>query len=113
MCYEFGGLIFGGFIRGGALCQNFYGIHFLHYCCCSGKNLVPQEALSLPPDWQQQIENVQLISVRPGSAEWDHVQRSLKRSLREAQVTNVQRVQNKWLYRKYAIQRHLIKDKNG
>ena len=86
---------------------------FLHYCCCSGKNLVPQEALSLPPDWQQQIENVQLISVRPGSAEWEHVQRSLKRSLREAQVTNVQRVQNKWLYRKYAIQRHLIKDKNG
>ena len=29
------------------------------------------------------------------------------------QVTNVQRVQNKWLYRKYAIQRHLIKDKNS
>ena len=113
MCYEFGGLYLEGFIHGGASRQNFYGIHYLHYCHCSGKNLVPQEALSLPPDWQQQIENVQLISVRPGSAEWDHVQRSLKRSLREAQVTNVQRVQNKWLYRKYAIQRHLIKDKNG
>ena len=51
--------------------------------------------------------------MRPGSAEWDHVQRSLTRSLRTAQVTDIQRVQNKWLYRKYAIQRHLMKDKNG
>ena len=64
-------------------------------------------------DWKQQSNSVELITVRPGSAEWDHVQRSLTRSLRTAQVTDIQRVQNKWLHRKYAIQRHLMKDKNG
>ncbi|KAL9961372.1 hypothetical protein ACROYT_G030296 [Oculina patagonica] len=78
-----------------------------------GKSLIPQEALLVPNDWQQQSGNAELISVRPGSAEWDHVQRSLKRSLRAAVVVDIQRVQNKWLYRKYAIQRHLLKDKNG
>ena len=79
----------------------------------SRKNLVPKEALCTPVDWQEQASNVELINVRPGSAEWDHIQRSMKRSLRAVQVTDIQRVQNKWLYRKYAIQRHLIKDKNG
>ena len=79
----------------------------------SGKSLIPQEALTLPTDWQQQSGNAELISVRPGSAEWDHVQRSLVRSLKIAQVVDIQRVQNQWLYRKYAIQRHLLKDKNG
>ena len=79
----------------------------------SGKSLIPQEALNVPSDWQQQTGSAELISVRPGSAEWDHVQRSLKRSLRAAHVVDIQRVQNKWLYRKYAIQRHLLKDKNG
>jgi len=77
------------------------------------KILVPKEALAVPTGWQDQTNSVELICVRPGSAEWDHVQRSFKRSLRGAQVTDIQRVQNKWLYRKYAIQRHLIKDKNG
>lgn len=79
----------------------------------SGKSLIPQEALNVPSDWQQQTGSAELISVRPGSAEWDHVQGSLKRSLRAAKVVDIQRVQNKWLYRKYAIQRHLLKDKNG
>ena len=79
----------------------------------SGKNLVPKDALAVPEGWQEQTDAVELISVRPGSAEWEHVQRSLKRSVRKAHVTNIQRVQNRWLYRKYAIQRHLIKDKNG
>ena len=75
--------------------------------------MVPQEALAVPIGWQEQTNSVELINVRPGSAEWDHVERSLKRSLRDAQVADIQRVQNKWLYRKYAIQRHLLKDKNG
>ena len=79
----------------------------------SGKSLIPQEALNVPSDWQQQTGSAELISVRPGSAEWDHIQGSLKRSLRAARVVDIQRVQNKWLYRKYAIQRHLLKDKNG
>lgn len=79
----------------------------------SGKRLIPQEALAVPSDWQQQSNGAELVRVRPGSAEWDHVQGSLKRSLRKAKVVDIQRVQNKWLYRKYAIQRHLMKEKNG
>ena len=79
----------------------------------SGKHLIPQEALTVPSDWQQQSNDAELVRVRPGSAEWDHVQGSLKRSLRKAKVVDIQRVQNKWLYRKYAIQRHLMKEKNG
>ena len=79
----------------------------------SGKRLIPQEALTVPSDWQQQSSGAELVRVRPGSAEWDHVQGSLKRSLRKAKVVDIQRVQNKWLYRKYAIQRHLMKEKNG
>ena len=79
----------------------------------SGKRLIPQEALTVPSDWQQQSNGAELVRVHPGSAEWDHVQGSLKRSLRKAKVVDIQRVQNKWLYRKYAIQRHLMKEKNG
>ncbi|PFX26104.1 uncharacterized protein LOC111329465 [Stylophora pistillata] len=79
----------------------------------SGKCLIPQEALTVPNDWQQQSKGAELVRVRPGSAEWDHVLGSLKRSIKKAVVVNVQRVQNKWLYRKYAIQRHLLKEKNG
>lgn len=79
----------------------------------SGKRLIPQEALTVPSDWQQQSNGAELVRVRSGSAEWDHVQGSLKRSLRKAKVVDIQRVQNKWLYRKYAIQRHLMKEKNG
>ena len=79
----------------------------------SGKRLIPQEALTVPSDWQQQSNDAELVRVRPGSAEWDHVQGSLKRSLRKAKVVDIQQVQNKWLYRKYAIQRHLMKEKNG
>ena len=94
-----------------------YGWNYSCCCCCfccfSGKRLIPKDSIVVPPSWQEQSGDVELISVRPGSAEWNHVEESLKRSLREAQVTDVQRIQNKWLYRKYAIQRHLIKEKNG
>ena len=82
-------------------------------CCFSGKRLIPEDSLAVPSSWQEQTGDVELISVRPGSAEWNHVEGRVKRSLWEAQVTDIQRIQNKWLYRKYAIQRHLIKEKNG
>lgn len=79
----------------------------------SGRKLVPEDSLAVPASWEEQTRDVELISVCPGSAEWNHVEGSVKRSLREAQVTDIQRIQNKWLYRKYAVQRHLIKEKNG
>ena len=84
------------------------------YCCCfSGKRLVPEDSLAVPSSWEEQTGDVELISVRPGSAEWNHVEGRMKGSLWAAQVRDIQRIQNKWLYRKYAIQRHLIKEKNG
>ncbi|XP_015778081.1 PREDICTED: uncharacterized protein LOC107355977 isoform X2 [Acropora digitifera] len=79
----------------------------------TGKRLVPKDSIAVPTSWQEQTGNVELISVRPGSAEWNRVEGSMKRSLWGAHVADIQRIQNKWLYRKYAIQRHLIKEKNG
>ena len=84
-----------------------------NFFCFSGRKLAPEDSLAVPASWEEQTRDVELISVCPGSAEWNHVEGSLKRSLREAQVTDIQRIQNKWLYRKYAVQRHLIKEKNG
>ncbi|XP_048590124.1 mucin-5AC [Nematostella vectensis] len=77
------------------------------------RNVVPREAQTYPDYWQAQGDKAELIIVRPGSAEFIHVESLLKKTLPAANVTNIERVQNKWLYRKYAVQRALILEKNG
>ena len=82
--------------------------------CCSHQRIIPQEALTVPSEWQGQSFNTpELVPVRSGSAEWEHIEKRMRESLNQVQVLNIERVQNKWLYRKYAIQRSLLEDKNG
>ena len=70
-----------------------------------------------PSTWQPQSESSELISVDPNTPEWYEVgnmfQSTLSSSHNDVSISNIQRVQNKWLWKKYFLQKKLMAEKNG
>ena len=75
---------------------------------------VPQGILCehQPPEWEPQTENLRLIELTPDSIEWSTIVQLSKKTLSTANVIKVERIQNKWLWRKYTSQKEALGLKN-
>lgn len=65
-----------------------------------------------PPEWEAQTENLQLIKLTTDSMEWSNVVQLFKKSLSTANIMEIERVQNQWLWRKYTSQKEALELKN-
>ena len=51
--------------------------------------------------WASQHDVVELVQVQKNSQEWNNVQNQVKTTLPTAKMTNLHRIQNKWLWESY------------
>lgn len=65
----------------------------------------------------EQHENTELFVVPAGGQEWLDVYQLFNNTLDDFKgiitVTKIERVQNKWLWKKYCLQKELMIEKNG
>lgn len=66
-----------------------------------------------PPEWEQQKDDIQLFNVRSASSEWKSVEGLMKRSLETVQIVRVQRIQNRQLWDKYALEMKHMEERNS
>ena len=70
-------------------------------------------AESLGPYWESQSKDTELKSVTRHSEEWKYIQKKVNETLPNSSVSEIQRIQSKWLWSKYAFCRQRMKIKNG
>ena len=71
-----------------------------------------ESAVGFPPEWQPQTQNLELCQVPSGSQEWNKIVGSMKSTLPNVTVIQVIRVQNKWLWERYAQHKQRLAYKN-
>ena len=65
------------------------------------------------PHWEPQIEKVELKTVRQATSEWQVIQDKLRRSIPNATILRLQRIQNESLWERFAFCRQRMMKKNG
>ena len=74
---------------------------------------MPEDEIEFPPEWEPQEENLKLVSVPTSSDEWQAVSSRFQSTMLSTPITSIQRIQNKWLWKKYAQHKKMIEEKNG
>ena len=78
-----------------------------------------KEKLALPssesvgPYWQKQTNLIEVINVVLSSREGQEIQKEFEQSLPFSTIVGIKRVQNKWLWEKYAFCKRRMLEKNG
>ena len=72
-----------------------------------------EKVIARPEYWAPQSEKVVLISISQSSPEWKKVIPLMHQTLPKAQVMMLQRIQNVWLWDRYAFAKKRMSEKNG
>ena len=72
-----------------------------------------QDEVKYPDEWQPQQKTMQLFPVLQGSPEWQHVEVKFSSTMGVGRVQNITRVQNKWVWEKYATQKKRLDRKTS
>ena len=70
------------------------------------------DSIEFPPEWEPQVKNLQSVSVLPTTSEWQAVSSRFQSTMPNTTITSIQRIQNKWLWKKYALHKKMIEEKN-
>ena len=67
-----------------------------------------------PSEWTPQAdrENLKLIDLARDGEEWKTIDRRFKSTLGAANILSIIRIQNKWLWKKYTLEKELLNRKN-
>lgn len=71
-----------------------------------------ESAEESPPEWEPQTQNLKLCPVTSGSLEWNKVESKFKLTLPSVSAVQITRVQNKWLWERYALHKKRLAFKN-
>jgi O-acetyl-ADP-ribose deacetylase (regulator of RNase III) len=72
-----------------------------------------EEEVAIPPEWQAQSKVTELFSVAQGSSEWQRVTGKFNSTMGSSVVHSITRIQNTWIWKKYAFQKKRVETKNG
>ena len=72
----------------------------------------PLLSSSFPPEWEPQDDDVELKSVKRNSSEWLDIENSVRKTIPDVAILEVQRIQNKFLYVKYDLCKKRMHVKN-
>ena len=73
----------------------------VHVRLKSGCNQFVKVDQVYPPEWEPQVKDIQLFPMSVDSAEWSEVNRLLHKTMPNATIVFLDRIQNKWLWDKY------------
>ena len=73
---------------------------------------IPDE-VEFPPEWEPQEVNLKLVSVPTISPEWQAVSSRFQSTMPSTTIRSIERIQNQWLWKKYAQHKKMIEEKNG
>ena len=68
---------------------------------------------SVGPYWQKQTNRIEVINVVLSSREGQEIQKEFKQSLPFSTIIGIERIQNTWLWEKYAFCKRRMLEKNG
>lgn len=71
------------------------------------------KVIDRPPYWVSQSEKVVLITIAQSSHEWSTVVQLMHKTLPAARVITLQRIQNEWLWDRYALAKQRMLEKYG
>ena len=69
--------------------------------------------VSVPPEWQDQTETVEVFKLQCSSQEWTMVSNKFSVTMPQAIITQILRIQNQWLWEKYVQEKNRIHQKNA
>ena len=70
------------------------------------------KSVDVPQYWSPQTSDFATFKIQSGTGEWDHVQGLVQATVPNAKIQSVERVQNMWLWEKYAFAKHRLSKKN-
>ena len=65
-----------------------------------------------PVEWAPQTGYLELIDLARDGEEWRSIEEHFKSTLRTANILSIIRIQNKWLWKKYTLEKQLLNRKN-
>ena len=71
------------------------------------------DKMSVPPEWQDQTETVEVFKLQSSSQEWTVVSSKFSVTMPHVTITKILRIQNQWLWEKYAQEKSRINQKNA
>ena len=69
-------------------------------------------SVECPKEWQRQKETVQVFPVPSGSGEWTTVAAQFNLTMSTSTIVSIERIQNRYVWRKYAQHRAMLHEKN-
>ena len=72
-----------------------------------------EDEIEFPPEWGPQDVNLKLVSVPTSSPEWQAVSSRFQSTMPGTTIRSIERIQNKWLWKKYVQHKKMIEEKNG
>ena len=69
--------------------------------------------IEVPTDWQPQTANLELFPLAPNSMEWNKVEACFRATLPSQHIQQISRIQNKWLWERYAQHKQRLAYKNN
>lgn len=79
--------------------------------CISYLKQIP--CIGVPENWSLQTEKVVLVPIPQHSSEWNEVDTLFHLTLKASQITKLERIQNKWLWEKFAFAKQRLGAKNN
>ena len=73
----------------------------------------PEEEFTPPLEWVNQTKTTELFNVPQGSPEWQLVEGEFAKTMGANKVSSISRIQNTWIWKKYAFQKKRMHTKNG
>ena len=71
------------------------------------------EEIASPREWQPQTRTTELFPLQRGTPEWNSVHGKFSSTMLDKRVVNISRIQNKWLWEKYVVQKKRLDRKNN
>ena len=72
-----------------------------------------EEEFAPPPEWVNQTKTTELFNVPQGSPEWQLVEGKFSLTMESKKVSSISRIQNTWIWKKYAFQKKRMHTKNN
>ena len=72
-----------------------------------------QDEVKYPDEWEPQQKTTELFTVQQGSTEWQRVEGKFALTMGAGKIKAIARIQNKWVWEKYATQKKRLDRKNS
>lgn len=86
-------------------------IHEIHEEIITSSGFEDVLDFAFPPEWEQQVDNCEIFPVGKETPEWKDIEKIFDIPFHK--ICSITRIQNKWLWEKYAIQKKRLDRKNG